>query len=67
LKHLFIINPVAGGSRKRFLENMQTITEFAQTLRDPFEIYITHEQMDACDKILKEAEKNPAEELRIYA
>ncbi|MCL2426542.1 MAG: YegS/Rv2252/BmrU family lipid kinase [Oscillospiraceae bacterium] len=65
MKHLFIINPVAGGRKNNFKETHSKIKEFAETLQDPYEIYITQKPMDACNKIVEEAEC--VEELRVYA
>ena len=65
MKHLFIINPVAGGKKSSQNETEQTIRDFADTLTDPYEIYTTKAPMDACKKIIEEAEK--ADSLRVYA
>jgi len=65
MKHLFIINPVAGGKKNRTADVTQRINEFVTTLKDPHEVYVTKEPMDACRKIIKEAETG--EELRVYA
>ena len=65
MKHLFIINPVAGGAKNQGEETEQLIKDFAETLKDPYEIYITKGPMDACCKITEEAEKT--EDLRVYA
>jgi len=65
MKHLFIINPIAGGKKSRPDETIRMIEEFAKTLNDPYEIYVTKHRMDACDKITKEAETE--ENLRVYA
>jgi len=65
MKHLFIVNPVAGGKKSRHEETKQTINEFAKTLTEPYEIYVTKAPMDACRKIIEEAEG--AEALRVYA
>jgi len=65
MRHLFIINPVAGGKKNRTEETMRTVEEFAKTLSDPYEIYVTKEPMDACRKIAEEA--GSGEEQRVYA
>jgi len=65
LKHLFIINPLAGGVKGRLEEAEREIRTFAETLADPYEIYITKSPMDACRKISEEAES--AEMLYVYA
>jgi len=75
MKHLFIINPAAGGMKNRLEETERTIREFAKTLKDPYEIYVTKGPMDACKKITAEAVEAVAEEaeaeeagkLRVYA
>ena len=82
MKHLFIINPAAGGIKDRHEEIEQTIKEFAETLQDPYEIYVTKSPMDACDKIIAESDainksatetaeataaSETAETLRVYA
>ena len=65
MKHLFIINPVAGGLKNQAEETKRVVKEFAETLTDPYEIYVTKEPMDACRKISEEAEAT--DELRVYA
>jgi len=65
MKHLFIINPVAGGRRGKPVDVEIKIREFTDTLEDPYEIYVTKQPMDACRKIIEEAEGG--ENLRVYA
>ena len=65
MKHLFIINPVAGGKNRRFAGTESEIRRFAGELHDPCEIYITKGPMDACVKVAKEAESGDT--LRVYA
>ena len=65
MKHLFIINPVAGGKKGRFDETEREIKEFARTLDAPYEIYITTAPMDAARKVAEEAESGGS--LRVYA
>jgi len=65
MKHLFVINPIAGGTKNRFEDTERAVKEFAETLKDPYEIYITREPMDACRKISEEAEA--VDNLRVYA
>ena len=65
MRHLFILNPVAGGAKNRFDETERTIKGFAETLNDPCEVYITKAPMDACRKIAEAAENE--DELRVYA
>ncbi|MCL2663312.1 MAG: diacylglycerol kinase family lipid kinase [Oscillospiraceae bacterium] len=65
MKHLFIINPIAGGRKNQVEETGRSIREVAQTLKAPYEIYVTRERMDACRKIIEDAEKT--DDLRVYA
>ncbi|MCL2820826.1 MAG: diacylglycerol kinase family lipid kinase [Oscillospiraceae bacterium] len=65
MKHLFIINPVAGGNKNQGEDVGRLIKEFANTLKDPYEIYITKEPMDACRKISEDAKLT--DDLRVYA
>ena len=64
MRHLFIVNPCAGG--KDHTEEVRAKVEAAFLHRkDAFEIYVTRAPMDAADKIAKEAESG--EPLRVYA
>ena len=65
MKHLFILNPVAGGKKGRFTETEREIRSYAQTLDDPCEVYITKAPMDACRKVAEEADLNDS--LYVYA
>jgi len=65
MKHLFIINPAAGGNKGRLGETELEIQEFASSLSDPYEVYLTKGPMDACRKIIEESES--ADALRVYA
>jgi len=65
MKHLFIINPAAGGVKDRLQETEHEITRFAKTLKDPYELYITKAPMDASHKIIKESESG--ETVYVYA
>ena len=65
LKHLFIINPFAGGKKSRFADTVQEIERFVEGLSDPHEIYITAGPMDACRKVAEAAESS--DRLRVYA
>ena len=65
MKHLFIINPIAGGKKNRSGETEREVRSFAATLDEPYEVYLTKEPMDACRKIQEEAEG--ADNLRVYA
>lgn len=64
MKHLFIVNPVAGGSDQTGAVSAKVAQYFSG--RDgSFEIYTTKAPMDACDKIKYEAKS--CSELRVYA
>ena len=64
MKHLFIVNPTAGGKDKT--EDVRAKVEAAFARReDSFELYVTRAPMDATRKIQEEAAK--AEELRVYS
>ena len=65
MKHLFIINPVAGGKKGRFAETEQEIRRFAEELGDTCEVYITTAPMDAYRKVAEEAGINDS--LYVYA
>ena len=64
MKHLFIVNPTAGGRDKTEEVRARVSAAFAAR-EDSFEIYVTKAPMDAARKI--EAEANTAEHLRVYA
>ena len=64
MKHLFIVNPVAGG--KDSTEAVRQKVEAAfQNRTDEYEIYVTKGPMDAPEKI--RAEAKVCEHLRVYA
>jgi len=65
MKHLFVINPAAGGVKGRAPEVEREIRGFAESLGDPFETYMTRSPMDACAKIAAESER--ADMLYVYA
>ena len=64
MKHLFIVNPVAGGADKTAEVRAKAEKAF-QNREDGFEIYVTRGPMDAARKIRMEA--GLGEELRVYA
>ena len=64
MKHLFIINPVAGGIKGSPEETQRTILSVAESLQEPFEIYMTRAPMDACHKIIGDAASENS--LRVY-
>jgi len=65
MKHLFIVNPVAGGKKARAAETVCDIEEFAKSLSDPYEVYMTKGPMDACAKVAEDAKS--ADKLYVYA
>lgn len=63
MKHLFIVNPVAGGSDHS--EEVRALADAAlQDSGEDYEVYVTTAPMDACDKIRAEAARGG--ELRVY-
>ena len=64
MKHLFIVNPIAGGSDKTEFVSAR-IAQYFSGREGDFEIYTTKEPMDACEKIKREAQL--CSELRVYA
>ena len=64
MKHLFIVNPVAGGHDSTDAVSAQVAKTFSGRDED-FEIYTTKAPMDACTKIEREADL--CSELRVYA
>ena len=64
MKHLFIVNPVAGGHDSTELVSARVAQAFSGREED-FEIYTTRAPMDAADKIRYEAAQCDA--LRVYA
>ena len=65
MKHLFIVNPVAGGKKARGADVEREIRGVAGELGEPYEIYVTQGHMDACRKVAEEAGSN--EWLRVYS
>jgi YegS/Rv2252/BmrU family lipid kinase len=65
LKHLYIVNPAAGGIKRKAEALVRYIDAFAAKLGEPHEVYVTKEPMDACRKINEEAEAGGM--LRAYA
>ena len=64
MKHLFIINPVAGGKDRTALVRAKVEAAF-QSRDEEYEIYVTKAPRDATDKIILEA--GNGEPLRVYA
>jgi len=64
VKHLFIVNPTAGGKDSSPDVRRRVEAAFAKR-EDTYEIYVTRAPMDAADKI--KAEAADCEALRVYA
>ena len=64
MKHLFIVNPVAGG-RNQAGEITQKVSEAFQGRSDQWEVYVTRGPMDAAEQIRKQAFS--CSRLRVYA
>ncbi len=64
MKHLFIVNPVAGG-RDRTAEVKAAVEHAFAARGESFEVYTTAAPMDACGKIEREAAVGAP--LRVYA
>ena len=64
MRHLFIVNPIAGG-RDHTEEVRAKAEEVFKGREDQFEIYVTKGPMDAAGKIKAEAEKG--DHIRVYA
>ena len=65
MRHLFIINPVAGGKASDKGEVKRKIEDLMVSRGESFEIYETVGIMDAAEKVKREAIKG--DELRVYA
>ena len=65
MKYLFIINPMAGGKNNRFTDIEREIKDFAASLGEPHELYITKGPMDACRKVAEDADV--ADKLYVFA
>ncbi len=64
MKHLFIVNPVAGG-RDRTQEITSKVALAFSGREDDFEVYVTAFPLDATEKIRRESQTG--ETLRVYA
>ena len=64
MKHLFIVNPTAGGSDRSAELRARAEAAF-RTRTEPWELYVTKGPMDAARKIAEEADRGEA--LRVYA
>ena len=60
MKHLFIVNPTAGGSDKTAIVTERVNAAFShfETSGDTYEIYVTKAPMDAPGKIKADAAEN---------
>lgn len=65
MKHLFIINPVAGGKKNNPGETVARIKAFMDVRGENYEVYLTKAPLDATRKTRMEVASG--EELRIYA
>lgn len=65
MRHLFIVNPTAGGRDCTEDVRKKILAAFARRGGGSFEIYVTRAPMDAPEKIRAEAEKGGT--LRVYA
>ena len=69
MKHLFIVNPVAGKQKPedklRVIHEAMNRLPAAMRENDEFEIYVTSAPMDAAEKIVSEADSGAV--LRVYA
>ena len=63
-KHLFIVNPIAGG-KDSTAEVSAKVKDVFRDRQDEYEIYVTKHAMDAPQKIRREA--RDCEHLRVYA
>ena len=63
MKHLFIVNPKAGGKDKT--EQIRTRAAAALRGGEDYEVYVTKAPMDAADKIRRAAQE--VDSLRVYA
>lgn len=64
MKHLFIVNPTAGG-RDHTSEVKAKVEKAFANRNGQYEVYVTRAPMDAAEKIVREAERGEA--LRVYA
>ncbi len=65
MRHLFIINPAAGGKKRDVAAEKSQIVELMDELGCDYEIYETVAPMDASEKVRREAIKG--RQLRVYA
>lgn len=65
MKHLFIINPVAGGVHGRTEAILDTIRAHFEDGQESYELYLTTCPMDAAEKVRQDADS--CRQLRVYA
>ncbi len=65
MRHLFIVNPVAGGKRSDPKGTIERIESFMAPRGEEYEVYETVAHMDAAEKVKREAIKGRP--LRVYA
>lgn len=65
MKHLFIINPVAGGKKNDSAATEKRIRDLMDMRGEDYEVYYTKAPLDATAKI--KAEAASGEEMRVYA
>jgi len=66
VKHLFVVNPVAGKADKSS-DIADIANHMFESRDDSFEIYVTKAPMDAAEAIKRYAQECPDEELRVYS
>lgn len=64
MKHLFVVNPTAGGKDKSIAVSRAVRAAF-ENREGEYEVYVTRGPMDAADKVRREAQA--CEHLRVYA
>ena len=65
MKHLFIVNPTAGGSDKTEEVRAKLVSAFAQRSGEEYELYVTTAPLDATRKVREAAASG--EHIRVYA
>jgi len=64
MKHLFVVNPTAGGKDKSIAVSRAVRAAF-ENREGEYEVYVTRGPMDAADKVRRDAKE--CEHLRVYA
>lgn len=65
MKHLFIVNPAAGGGDKSEIVRIKAAAALAGRKDEDWELYVTKAPLDATEKIKEEAKSG--EHIRVYA